>query len=99
MGRSISDRMSYRNHYICSGEATSTHEMPRFGDVSDSADTTAKQLTSVTEELDTTKAAMKVQLQKFEGAGRGREECSSCMEDLRMINLIQKLIVILGERP
>ena len=23
MGRSISDRMSYRNHYMCSGEATS----------------------------------------------------------------------------
>ena len=23
MGRLISDRMSYRNHYICSGEATS----------------------------------------------------------------------------
>ena len=25
MGRSISDRMSYRNHYMCSGEATSTY--------------------------------------------------------------------------
>ena len=24
MGRSISDRLSYRNHYMCSGEATST---------------------------------------------------------------------------
>ena len=23
MGRSISDRLSYRNHYMCSGEATS----------------------------------------------------------------------------
>ena len=25
MGRLISDRMSYRNHYMCSGEATSTY--------------------------------------------------------------------------
>ena len=25
MGRLISDRMSYRNHYMCSGHATSTY--------------------------------------------------------------------------
>ena len=27
MGRSISDRMSYRNHYMCSGEATSENKV------------------------------------------------------------------------
>ena len=26
MGRLISDRMSYRNHYMCSGEATSLYK-------------------------------------------------------------------------
>ena len=26
MGRSISDRLSYRNHYMCSGEATSIYK-------------------------------------------------------------------------
>ena len=25
VGRLISDRMSYRNHYMCSGQATSTY--------------------------------------------------------------------------
>ena len=34
--------------------------MFRFGDVSSSADTTARQLISVTEELDSTKGAIKV---------------------------------------
>ena len=27
MGRSINDRMSYRNHYMCSGEATSSYKI------------------------------------------------------------------------
>ena len=30
VGRSISDRMSYRNHYMCSGEATSTYYFTGF---------------------------------------------------------------------
>ena len=30
VGRSIRDRMSYRNHYICSGEATSKYYIDTF---------------------------------------------------------------------
>ena len=33
MGRSISDRMSYRNHYMCSGEATSSHYFSKLYEV------------------------------------------------------------------
>ena len=30
MGRLISDRMCYRNHYMCSGEATSTYKVTLY---------------------------------------------------------------------
>ena len=30
MGRLISDRMLYRNHYMCSGETTSCYEVRTF---------------------------------------------------------------------